>query len=122
LELSDGPDKAILIHYARVVQADCILPKEPGPCWAKTSRKLELDGASAPDCKAGYEKSAQEIAKGRCQAQHAENDQCITREISLARTQTNDAPSVFSYAVDLVLGPVPALKPSGGEVRCWPAD
>lgn len=123
LELSDGPDKAVLVHYARVVQGDCILPKEPGPCWAKTSRKLELEGASAPDCKAGYEKSAQELAKGRCQAKHADNDdQCIAHEISLARTQTNDAPSVFSYPVELVLSPAPALKPASGAVQCWPAD
>jgi hypothetical protein len=121
LEFPDS-GKLVSIKYTRIVAGDCVLPKEPAPCWAKISQKLELAGASAPDCKAGYEKSAQDLAKGRCQAQHAENDQCLSREISLARKQTSDSPSVVSYPVELVFNPDPVLKPAGGDVACRPAD
>jgi hypothetical protein len=121
LEFFDS-GKLVSVKYTRLVAGDCILPKEPGACWAKISSKFGLDDASAPDCKTGYEKSAQDLAKGRCQAQHADNAQCLSQEISLARKQTNDSPSVISYPVELVFHPEPVLKPAGGEMRCWPAD
>lgn len=40
----------------------------------------------------------------------------------LARQQANDASSVISYPVSVVLGPNPSVKPVAGSARCWPSD
>jgi hypothetical protein len=122
IELVDRPDKVVELHYTRVVDGGCIVPKEQAACWTTISKKFALENAGAPDCKSGYEKSAQVLAKGRCQAQNKDNPECIATEITLARQQSNDSPSVVSYAVDVVLGDPPTIKPAGGDVRCGPAD
>jgi hypothetical protein len=122
LQLSTREDKAFRLAYTRVVQGECVIPKEQSACWNKIKQKLALENASAPDCKAGYEKSAQEMAKGRCQAQSADNAQCLAKELPLARTQAADSPSVVSYPVEVSLDPSPAIKPATGNVSCWPAD
>ena len=75
-----------------------------------------------PDCKAGYEKSAQNLAKGRCQAQSSDTPQCVAKEIQLARDQTSAANSIIAYPVEVTLGAKPAIKPVPGDLRCWPAD
>jgi hypothetical protein len=121
LQFSDG-GALVSLKYTRLVAGGCVLPKDPAACWDKISSRLDLNRAAAPDCQAGYEKSAQALAKGRCQAKNADNDQCLSRELSLARQQTNDSPSAVSYAVELVFGPEPEIKPLGGAVLCWPAD
>jgi hypothetical protein len=110
------------IAYTRVVDGSCIIPKEQTTCWDKIRNQLKLENTSAPDCKAGYENSAQQLAKGRCQAQNADNSQCLAKEIELARRQTNDANSVIAYPVEVTLSSTPAIKPVAGNVRCWPAD
>jgi hypothetical protein len=110
------------VAYTRVVDGGCIIPKEQNACWDKIKKQLGLENASAPDCKVGYENSAQQLAKGRCQAQNADNPQCVAKEIELARRQTNDANSVIAYPVEVVLSPTPAIKPVAGNARCWPAD
>jgi hypothetical protein len=121
LEFPDGA-KMVSIKYTRAVAGDCVVPKDAAACWTKISRKLELEGGSPPDCKSGYEKSAQALAKGRCQAQKTDDAQCLSREISLARRQTGDSPSVISYPVEVVLRPEPVIKPAGSNVLCWPSD
>jgi hypothetical protein len=110
------------IAYTRVADGGCVVPKEEAACWEKIRNKLGLTNASAPDCKAGYDSSAQQLAKGRCQAQSADNSQCLAKEIDLARRQANDANSVIAYPVEVVLGASPAIKPAEGNIRCWPAD
>jgi hypothetical protein len=123
LELSETPAKEIAMRYARVVKGGCIVPKEPSACWKAIQKNLGLESASAPDCKAGYEKSAQDLAKGRCQAQSTDNPECLAKEISLARRQSNDADSVIVYPVETVLGPTPTIRPvAGSSLRCWPSD
>jgi hypothetical protein len=119
---SADKDKEVSLRYTRIVDGGCIMPKEQPACWEKIRTQLGLINAAAPDCQAGYEKSAQEMAKGRCQAQNNDSDQCLAKEITLARKQANDAPSVVSYAVEVLLGPKPVAKPTGGDVRCWPSD
>jgi hypothetical protein len=122
VQLSTREDKVVTLTYTRLAAGDCVIPKEQAACWDKIKQKLSLDSAAAPDCKAGYEKSAQEMARGRCQAQKADNPECLAKEITLARQQANDSPSVISYPVEVVLGPEPAIKPANGNVGCWPAD
>jgi hypothetical protein len=76
-----------------------------------------------PDCNGGYEKSAQDLAKGRCQAQNADNPQCLAKEISLARQQSNEANSVIAYPVEVtVLSAGVSIKSTGEDLRCWPSD
>lgn len=122
LEFVNSQEKSISVRYTRVVEGGCVVPKDQGACWETIKKKLGLDGASAPDCKNGYEKSAQALAQGRCQAQKAGDSQCLAKELPLARTQSGDSPSVIAYPVELVLDANPVLRPVGGEVRCWPAD
>ncbi len=122
LEFADRQDKTVVVRYTRVVDAGCVVPKEHAACWDAIKKKLALDSVSVPDCKAGYEKSAQEMAKGRCQAQNADSAQCLAKELPLARTQAADAPSVIVYPVELMLEPSPIVRPVDGEVRCWPSD
>jgi hypothetical protein len=124
LEFSDAAGTNTSLRYTRVVDSGCILPKEESACWDKIKSKLALDSASAamPDCKGGYEKSAQDLAKGRCQAQNADNPQCLAKEISLARQQSNDANSVIAYPVEVTLGANASIKAVAGDLRCWPSD
>jgi hypothetical protein len=122
LQLSTREDKSVALTYTRLAEGDCVIPKDQAACWDKIRQKLSLESASPPDCKAGYEKSAQEMAKGRCQAQKADDPQCLAKEITLARQQAYDSPSVISYPVEVVLGPEPAIKPANGNMGCWPAD
>jgi hypothetical protein len=122
VELSAAADKTITLTYTRLAEGECVIPKDLAACWGKIKQKLSLDSASLPDCKAGYEKSAQEMAKGRCEAQKADGPECLAKEIMLARQQANDSPSVISYPVEVVLGPEAVIKPASGNVGCWPAD
>lgn len=122
LTFSDSGGAQTTLAYTRVADGGCIVPKEQNSCWDKIKTKFGLENASAPDCKAGYENSAQELAKGRCQAQNAANPQCLAKEIELARRQTNDANSVIAYPVEVVLSANPAVKPTAGNARCWPSD
>ena len=122
IDLDIGADKSVSLRYTRIVDGGCIMPKDPTACWQKISTKLGLANAAAPDCLAGYEKSAQDTAKGRCQAQNSSSDQCLAKEIALARRQAGEAPSVISYAVEVLLAPEPVVKPAGGNMGCWPSD
>jgi hypothetical protein len=122
VEVSDGAGSATSLRYTRVVDGGCIIPKEQSACWEKIENKLALGSASMPDCESGYEKSAQDLAKGRCQAQNADNPQCLAKEISQARRQSNDASSVIAYPVEVTLGANVSIKPSQGDLRCWPSD
>jgi hypothetical protein len=122
LQFPERTDKLLAIRYTRLVQVDCVLPRDQTACWERASKNLGLGNAHAPDCKAGYEKSAQALAKGRCEAQKAGGPQCIEEEIVLARKQTGDSPSVIVYPAEVVLDATPIVKPVAGAVRCWPAD
>src|SRR5262249_36509047 len=118
-----GPQpKAVALQSARVVDGGCAVPKDPSSCWDKIRTKFNLGDAAAPDCKAGYEQSAQELAKGRCQAKNANNAQCVAKEIALARQQTGAANSVIVYPVETVLAASATVKPAAGDLRCHPAD
>jgi hypothetical protein len=117
---ASGPDASI--DYTRVVDGGCNLPKEQAGCWSTIQKKFSLDAAAAPDCKAGYEKSAQEMAKARCSGNPKAGPQCVDKELPLARQQASDASSVISYPVSVVLGPNPAVNPGAGNVGCWPSD
>ena len=122
LDFPNGAEKTVTIRYTRIVDGGCIMPKDPATCWRQISTRFALANGAAPDCVAGYEKSAQDMAKGRCQAQNNSSDQCFAKEITQARKQANEAPSVVSYAVEVVLGPEPIVKPVGGNIGCWPSD
>jgi len=123
LSFLDRADKDVAIKYDRLIEAECVIHRAPSECWQKIRKDLGLATEAAPDCKAGYEKSAMELAKGRCQAQNSTNAQCIEKEIALARKQTDDSPSVIVYPVEVIVGgPSAQIRPVGGEVRCWAAD
>jgi hypothetical protein len=125
LEFSGTPTKTndaeTTVHYIRLVDGGCILPKEEAACWDKIRQRFALTSA-APDCKAGYENSAQALAKGRCQAQNSDNPDCLAKEIALARKQTGDANSVIAYPVEVVFSANPTVKPIAGDLRCLPSD
>jgi hypothetical protein len=122
LQFPDRPDNAFAIKYERLVQSECVIQNDLSDCWQQTRKDLALGNAHAPDCKAGYEKSALALARGRCQAQNASNPQCMEKEISLARKQTDVSPSVIVYPAEIILGANPTIRPVAGDVRCWPAD
>lgn len=122
LEIDGNADKEVFLRYTRVVDGGCIMPKEHSACWEKIKSKFSLGDVATPDCKVGYEKSAQDMAKGRCQAQSNDSEKCLDKELPLAREQANESPSVVSYAVKVSLTSQPVVEATGGEVRCWPAD
>jgi hypothetical protein len=125
LEFPDTPTKTsdaeTTVRYIRLVDGGCILPKEEAACWDKIRQRFALVSA-VPDCKAGYENSAQALAKGRCQAQNSDNADCLAKEIVLARKQTGDANSVIAYPVEAAFSANPTVKPIAGDLRCWPSD
>jgi hypothetical protein len=122
LTFSDASGPNVSIAYTRVVDGGCNLPKEQAACWSSIQKKFSLEAAAAPDCKAGYEKSAQEMAKARCSSNPKADPQCMAKELPLARQQADDASSVIAYPVTVVLSPSPAVNPIAGNVRCWPSD
>ncbi|MBZ5490733.1 MAG: hypothetical protein LAO76_07360 [Acidobacteriia bacterium] len=122
LKFSDASGPNVSIAYTRVVDGGCNLPKEQAACWSSIQKKFSLEAAATPGCKEGYEKSAQEMAKARCTGNPKADPQCVDKEIPLARQQANDASSVISYPVSVVLGTNPTVRPVGGNVRCWPPD
>lgn len=122
LQFPERPDNAFAIKYERLVQAECVIQNEFSQCWQQIKKDLALENVRAPDCRAGYEKSAQTLAKGRCQAQNTSNTQCMEKEIALARKQTDGSPSVIVYPVEVILGHRPLIHPLAGEARCWAAD
>jgi hypothetical protein len=115
------PDQAMAMHYLRVVSDDCFILKDAA-CWQRMAAKYGLNNAAAPDCRKGYEASAESMAKGRCAAQRAPLAACMKKERPLALKQALDSPSVISYPVEVELGATPTAKPTGAAVGCWPAD
>ena len=122
LKFSDDSGPNVSIAYTRVVDGGCNLPKEQAACWSAIQKKLSLEAGAAPDCKAGYEKSAQAMAEARCSGNPKADPECMAKELSLARQQANDASSVIAYPVSVVLSASPAVKQVAGKVRCWPSD
>ena len=125
LEFSDTATKTsdaeTTVRYIRLVDGGCVVTKEADACWDKIKQRFALTGA-VPDCKAGYENSAQALAKGRCQAQNNDSPDCLAKEIMLARKQTGDANSVIAYPVEAMFSANPTVKPIAGDLRCWPSD
>lgn len=115
------PDQTIAMRYLRVVTDDCFILKDAA-CWQRMAAKYGLDAATVPDCRKGYDASAEEMAKGRCTAQRAPLAACLKKERPLAMKQALDSPSVISYPVEVELGAMPSAKPTGVAVGCWPAD
>ena len=114
-------DQAMTMRYLRVVSDDCFILKDAA-CWQRMAVKYGLDNAAAPDCRKGYEASAESMAKGRCTAQGSPLAACMKKERPLALKQALDSPSVISYPVEVELGSTPTAKPTGAAVGCWPAD
>ena len=112
----------VTISYTRVVDSKCNLPADPAGCWQQIQKTLGLNDFSQPDCKPAYEKSAEELANGRCEAQRSKTRECFDKEIQIARNQTKDATTVMAYPVEVSLGPAPAIKPAKGKLECWPSD
>ena len=121
LEFSAANGPEMSVKYTRVVDGQCIVPKDQAACWEQIRKTIGVD-ASPPDCKQAYEQSAQKLAKGRCQAQNSDTPQCVAKEIQLARDQTKDATSIIAYPVEVTLGSEPSIKPMIGDVKCWPSD
>jgi hypothetical protein len=115
------PDQTIAMQYLRVVTDDCPILKDAA-CWQRMAAKYGLDVATVPDCRKGYDATAEGMAKERCAAQRAPLPACLKKERPLALKQAFDAPSVISYPVEVELGTTPVIKPAGAAVGCWPAD
>lgn len=122
LDFTDAVSDSISLRYLRVLESDCNMLQDAAGCWAQIEKTTGLENTPAPDCKTGYERSAQEMAKGRCQAQKSKTPQCLAKEIQLAHDQANSAPSVVAYPVEVVLDAKPVTKPVVGKVQCWPMD
>jgi hypothetical protein len=112
----------LTLKYTRVFDGECVIPKENAACWDRIQTKIGLTSSPMPDCQKGYEASARNLAKGRCQAQSTDNAECLARELKLATEQTNAASSVIAYPVEVLLVPHPTIKPVAGTVQCWPSD
>jgi hypothetical protein len=122
LSFLDRGEKSVTIKYERVIEAECVVHRAPSECWQKIRKDLGLAAEGPPDCRAGYETSALALAKGRCQAQNTANEQCMEKEITLARKQTGHSPSVIVYSAEVILGAHTTVRPVAGDVRCWAAD
>jgi hypothetical protein len=122
LEFSTSPDQQLSLRYARVLDGECAVPKEKASCWERIKQKIGAEDFPMPDCEKGYEESAQNMAKGRCDAQSPKELDCLSKELKLAREQWSDASSIISYPVVVILGSQPIVKPVAGAVKCWPAD
>lgn len=122
LDFAEAQDGKISARYVRVFDSQCNILQDEAGCWAKIKNVIGVDNATMPDCKTGYEKSAREIAKGRCQAQNTETPQCLEKELPLARSQAKDAFSIISYPVELTLDAQPTIKAMPGDLQCWPSD
>lgn len=122
LEFLAAQGTEVSLKYTRIIDAKCVLPQDPAACWAQVQNTTGLANIPMPDCKQGYEKSAADLAKGRCQAQSSDTPQCFDKEIGLARDQTKGATSVIAYPVEVIISSKPAIKPVSGDVRCWPSD
>jgi hypothetical protein len=115
------PDQPIAMQYMRVVTDDCMILKD-AECWQRMAAKYFLNAAAVPDCRKGYQASAEEMAEGRCQGKKGPLAACIEKERPLALKQAFDAPSVISYPVEVELGGTPSLRPIGPAAGCWPSD
>lgn len=122
LDFLETQGSQVSIRYVRVFDSQCNVLQDAATCWAKIKNAIGLDNVTVPDCKKGYEKSARDLAKGRCQVQNTDTSQCLDRELPLATTQTRDASSIIAYPVEVILGPQPTIKPVGGDLQCWPSD
>jgi hypothetical protein len=115
-------DQTISMQYTRVVSDDCQILKDTS-CWQRMAEKYGLGKTAAPDCRKGYDASAESMAKGRCSDKPARAMAgCVEKERPLAVKQANDAPSVISYPVQVTLNPAATVNPVEGEIKCWPAD
>jgi len=121
IDFARGPDQNISMRYLRVVTDDCLILKDSA-CWQRMAAKYGLDVASAPDCRKGYEASAEAMAKGRCEGRKGTLSACIEKERPLAVKQAAESPSVISYPVEVELSATPSIKPAGAAAACWPAD
>ncbi|HEY6251097.1 MAG TPA: hypothetical protein VI685_14140 [Candidatus Angelobacter sp.] len=122
LEFLPSQGHEVSLRYTRIVEGECNALKDPGACWAQIQKTIGLENTAVPDCKKGYEKSAQDMAKGRCQARNSANPQCVAKELQLARDQANSAVSVIAYPVEVTLSPQAVIKAVPGDLKCWPAD
>lgn len=113
--------QTVAMRYLRVVTDDCFILKN-STCWQRMAAKYGLDAATVPDCRKGYDASAEEMAKGRCTAQRAPLGACLKKERPLALKQALDSPSVISYPVEVDLEATPSITPTGAAAGCWPAD
>lgn len=113
--------QTVSMRYLRVVSDDCFILKDAA-CWQRMAAKYGLDAAAVPDCRKGYDVSAEEMAKGRCTAQRAPLTACLKKERPLALKQALDSPSVISYPVEVELGATPTANPTRAATACWPAD
>ena len=122
IQLADQPN-GLKLTYIRVADAGCNLLNDKTGCWKKVSAKLSLGSPAAPDCRAGYDKAAHDLARGRCQAAGSKDANCQARELKLAVKQTNDAPSVLVYPVEVQLDAKSKAKTTAGApIECRPSD
>jgi hypothetical protein len=127
LEFPDLHHPHLTLRYTRVADGGCNMLKDQVVCWSKIKSNLGSDLAE-PDCKKAYEKSARELAEGRCQAEGKNKDlvkasaACVAKELPLATQQTSEASSVIAYLVEVDLSPQPAIRPVARPTQCWPSD
>jgi hypothetical protein len=124
LEFATSQGQQLSLRYLRVVDGECPVPKEGAACRERIRQKMGVENVALamPDCDKGYEESAQNMAKSRCEAQNTGNPDCVAREVKLAREQWSDASSMVSYPVEVILDAQPVIKPIAGAMKCWPAD
>jgi len=122
LEFLPAQGSALLMKYMRVIGTECNAFQDPVACLPQIRKTVGLENSTMPDCKKGYEQSAHDLAKGRCQAQGSDNAKCFDKELQLAQNQTYSTVSVIAYPVAVTLDSQATIKPVSGELKCWPAD
>lgn len=122
IEFLTSADQPLSMQYVRVLDGECAVPRDKVSCWESIKKKIGSDDFPMPDCEKGYEENAQNLAKGRCDAQSPREPDCLNKELKLVRDQWSDASSIISYPVAVTLGTNPVIKPVAGPVKCWPAD
>lgn len=114
----------LTVRYARSYSAECSVPHDGASCWSKIATATGETGAKQPDCDAGYLKAKNEMAKGRCEANHKAGPACITAALKeLDRQRWNEAPTVIVYDAETVLkGGSASTRPLGAPTACHPSD
>lgn len=92
IRFHSGPGKQLTMHYVRLTNASCSIPKSGEACWSKLKQQTGLTQSPMPKCSDYPGKEA------------------------------GTADSVIAYPVEVSLFPKPLIRPLGGPTECYPSE